>query len=611
MLATQHTIDIENGSIREGTIVKIKTFVPNMNPGHVMIVVLSMDILHTEAPLTMVLPEEAAAMFTEPALNVQSMPPAAPASAPAPAQAQAQAYGSYGGYGGYDASAAPAAAPPAQVYGGYDSAPAAPAPAPASASASSWNGGYGAGGMSSSFNTKPIQRDNSSQQVTPIRALNPYSNRWTLKARVTHKSEMKSWKNPKGEGTLFSIDLIDQDKTEIRGTFFKEACQKFYGQIAQGSVYFFSGGKLKPVQNRQFTNIVNDYEITFDNNSSITPAAEDGAIAVDAFNFVKISQIKDMEANTNCDVLGLVKEAGAVSTITSTKQGNKEIFKRDLTIVDDSNTEIRLTLWGKQAQDENAGWDSKPIVAFKGCKIGDYGGRTLSMMNNGSFTIAPQIEEGRQLFLWVQAQGGDVRNIHASSISGGGGGGGGGGRDLFENRKPCASIKTEDLGRGEKPDWPILKLNLIYAKADNDPWYTACTNGDCKKKVVENMQGGYRCEKCGIDSETCTRRYILSTQMGDYSGSEWFSFFDEQATALLGKTADEMYLIKTAGGGDEAFQAEIRKALFKQYIVKAKVKYEDVAATNEPRRKCSVVTLEPVNYKSESTKMLEAIAKYQ
>jgi replication factor A1 len=306
-------------------------------------------------------------------------------------------------------------------------------------------------------------------------------------------------------------------------------------------------------------------------------------------------------------VLGLVKDVGSLSTIVSAKQGNKEIFKRDLTIVDDSATEIRLTLWGKQAQDETIGWDAKPIVAFKGCKIGDYGGRTLSLLNNGSLTVAPKIPEGAALYQWVQAQGGDASNIKASNISSGGGSGGGG-KDLFENRKPVSSIKIEDMGHGEKPDWVQMKLNLLYAKADNDPWYTACTQENCKKKVVENMTGGYRCESCNIDTEGCVRRYILSTQMGDYSGSEWFSFFDEQATALLGKTADEMHNLKQLEG-DDVFQAEVRKALFKQYVVKAKVKVEDVRG--EMRKKCSVFSLEPVNFVTESQKMIEAIAKYQ
>lgn len=45
--------------------------------------------------------------------------------------------------------------------------------------------------------------------VQPISSLSPYHNRWMIKARVTHKSEIKSWANAKGEGKLFSATLVD------------------------------------------------------------------------------------------------------------------------------------------------------------------------------------------------------------------------------------------------------------------------------------------------------------------------------------------------------------------------------------------------------------------
>lgn len=54
------------------------------------------------------------------------------------------------------------------------------------------------------------------ESCIPISALNPYTNRWTIKARVTYKSEIRSWSNAKGEGTLFNIELLDSDNESIR-----------------------------------------------------------------------------------------------------------------------------------------------------------------------------------------------------------------------------------------------------------------------------------------------------------------------------------------------------------------------------------------------------------
>ena len=53
---------------------------------------------------------------------------------------------------------------------------------------------------------------------------------------MTKKSEMKTWNNSKGSGKLFSIDLVDSSKTEIRCAFFKEAAEKFFGSIEEGHV---------------------------------------------------------------------------------------------------------------------------------------------------------------------------------------------------------------------------------------------------------------------------------------------------------------------------------------------------------------------------------------
>ncbi len=65
-------------------------------------------------------------------------------------------------------------------------------------------GGYGYG----SNYGKSILRDEglpNQMNVTPISALNPYSNKWTIRARVTKKTDIKTWSNPKGQGLIFQL----------------------------------------------------------------------------------------------------------------------------------------------------------------------------------------------------------------------------------------------------------------------------------------------------------------------------------------------------------------------------------------------------------------------
>ncbi|CAM9765032.1 unnamed protein product, partial [Phaeothamnion confervicola] len=122
----------------------------------------------------------------------------------------------------------------------------------------------------------PVERRNQSF-FTPISQVNPYQNRWTIKARVTSKGDIRAWSNQRGEGQLFSIEMLDEAGGEIRATFFRDAVDKYYNMIEQGRVYTFSGGQVK-VANKQYSSVNNEYEIAFSSNAEIQPVADDPSI---------------------------------------------------------------------------------------------------------------------------------------------------------------------------------------------------------------------------------------------------------------------------------------------------------------------------------------------
>ena len=51
-----------------------------------------------------------------------------------------------------------------------------------------------------------------------------------MRVRITNKSEIKHWKNERGEGKLFSFDCRDFCG-EIRAVVFNEEVDKFYRRI--------------------------------------------------------------------------------------------------------------------------------------------------------------------------------------------------------------------------------------------------------------------------------------------------------------------------------------------------------------------------------------------
>lgn len=46
------------------------------------------------------------------------------------------------------------------------------------------------------------------------------TNRWTIKARVTVKSDVRTWSNAKGEGKLFSVNLLDETVRSVSSLHF-------------------------------------------------------------------------------------------------------------------------------------------------------------------------------------------------------------------------------------------------------------------------------------------------------------------------------------------------------------------------------------------------------
>lgn len=84
-----------------------------------------------------------------------------------------------------------------------------------------------------------------------------------------HKSEIKTWHNKNGEGKLFSVNLLDESG-EIRATGFKEQCDQLYDQFREGGVYYISNCAVK-LAKKQFSNVNNDYELTFQNESIVEP----------------------------------------------------------------------------------------------------------------------------------------------------------------------------------------------------------------------------------------------------------------------------------------------------------------------------------------------------
>ncbi|KAF8798141.1 replication factor-a protein [Phlegmacium glaucopus] len=428
--------------------------------------------------------------------------------------------------------------------------------------------------------------------IYPIEGLSPYQNNWTIKARVTQKSDIKSWSNPRGEGKLFNVTLMD-DSGEIRGTAFNLVADELYPKLEEGKVYYVSKARVN-LAKKKFSNVNNDYELSFERNTEVEECHEVTNVPMIKYNFVPLNALQELNKESVCDVIGVVKEVSPLSEITSSKL-NRQIPKRDLTLVDKSGFSVRMTLWGKQAEQYNV--EDTPIIAFKGVKVGDFGGRSLSMFSSSTMQVNPDIEECFALRGWYDSSGSvQTFQVH-SNIPGSSSAVGFNRSDI----RSLDEVKQAGYGMPDKPEYFSARATVMHIKADNIS-YPACPTSGCNKKVIE-MGGSWRCEKCNQSFEAPEHRYIMSLAVADYSGQAWLQGFNEVGVAIFNMTANELLAIKDRSLTE--YNAIMHQANCNTYNFSCRAKQDTYNETT--RIRYGISRIQPLNYKEEAMAMRDLL----
>lgn len=416
----------------------------------------------------------------------------------------------------------------------------------------------------------PSRSANSSMHgnIMPVEALSPYANKWTIKARVTNKSEVRTWHNKNGEGKLFSVNLLDESG-EIKATAFNDQCDAFYDVFQQDSVYYISQGDVKPAR-KQFSTLNNDYEISLSNSTIVEKAEDQSDVPKVMYNFTQIADIASVEKDAVVDVIGVLKEIGETSEITS-KTTFKTFSKRELTLVDNTQFSIRLTVWGSQATAFDAPLDS--VIAFKGVKVSDFGGRSLSLLSSGTMGVDPDVDEAHRLKGWYDATGkNDEFNNHESMRAQMGTGTTG----RNDQEKTIQQVKDERLGlNSDEAEYFQTKATIIFIKQDNIS-YPACPSPPeqkCNKKVTEEPDGSWRCEQCNKTYPKPEYRYIMSMNVADHTGQMWLSCFDDTGRMVIGMSADEFKDLGESGI-PQAAQSVLTDATWKTLTFRCRAKMD-------------------------------------
>ncbi|XP_007037579.2 PREDICTED: replication protein A 70 kDa DNA-binding subunit B [Theobroma cacao] len=455
-------------------------------------------------------------------------------------------------------------------------------------------------------NMAPSARMAMTRRVHPLVSLNPYQGNWTIKVRLTSKGNMRTYKNARGEGCVFNVELTDEDGTQIQATMFNEAARKFYEKFQLGKVYYISKGTLK-VANKQFKTLQNDYEMTLNESSVVEEAVnEETFIPETKFNFIPIDQLGPyVNGRELVDIIGVVQSVTSVSNIKR-KIDNENISKRDMTVADETKRTVVVSLWNELAN--NAGQelfdiaDKSPIVAIKSLKVSDFQGVSLSTLGKSTLLINPDMPEAKNLRSWYDSEG---KGSSMASVGSGLSPSKSGARSMYTDRVSLSHITGNPSLGEEKPAFFSIKAFISLIRPEQAMWYRACKS--CNKKVTEAVGSGYWCEGCQKNDEECSLRYIMVSKISDASGEAWVSGFNEEAERIVGCPADELDKLKSKEGEMNAYQQKLKEATWVPHLFRVSVTQNEY--NNEKRQRITVRAVAPIDFAEESRFLLEEIKK--
>ncbi|XP_076951339.1 replication protein A 70 kDa DNA-binding subunit B-like [Bidens hawaiensis] len=448
------------------------------------------------------------------------------------------------------------------------------------------------------------------RQVYPLASLNPYQGNWTIKVRLTAKGPMRHYNNTRGEGYVFSVELTDDDGTQIQATMFNTAARNFFEVFDLGKVYYISSGYLKRA-NKIYNRVDNDYEMTLNENSQVEEAVNETVLISETkFNFVPTDQLGQyLHKKELIDVIGFVQHVSSSMSIRR-KVDNKIVPKRDITITDDTMKSVIVSLWGPLATGIGNKlldmFDASPIVAIKSLRISGFGGITLSTITNTIIDINPNSPESHKLKTWYGSEGSttkfesvgstfktglinDAPSMYSDHV----------GLDYITNNPSLGEAKL-------LPVYYTTRAFMSFIKTNQPMYYHACKT--CNKKLTNNVGSGYSCEMCKTTQTDSNLRYVVSAKFSDTNGEAWMSLFADEAETIIGCSAAELENMKSKDDGS-AYQTQLKKATWVPHVFRLMVAPQEY--NNDKRQRITVKIVSPIDYAAEYKFLLDDISSTQ
>ncbi|XP_059077210.1 replication protein A 70 kDa DNA-binding subunit A-like [Cryptomeria japonica] len=251
------------------------------------------------------------------------------------------------------------------------------------------------------FSTElPSPQSTPSENISPIKSLNPYQNKWTIKGRVNHKCPIKAYNRATKNGHVFSFDIVDTEGCEIRVTCFDEIAQLHSNRVEVGSHYVISKGSIKEA-NTRYNKLNNHLEIILSDTSIVKHYTNEEEPNQQHSPFTPISELFQLTNNTLVDIIGVVLYVGDIIPIH--KKDGSQTQKRVVKINDLSGSTIDINLWGPMVEQRGLELknmltsDSVVILALRNAHVGYFNGKLINIIVATTLHINPPFPEAEPL----------------------------------------------------------------------------------------------------------------------------------------------------------------------------------------------------------------------
>jgi len=234
--------------------------------------------------------------------------------------------------------------------------------------------------------------------IISLANLSPYSNIWEIEVVLLKKDPIREWKKANSEGKVQNL-LVSDDSGRIRITLWREDVDKFQF-MEVGKMYKMSNMVIKPCD-KQFNKTGMDYELHSKMGMEIIEVQGNSKSGI-RYDFVKISEIENLEVEKTVDVTGILSTVEDLREV-NLKTQDRIASVRNITLVDDSLSQIRATLWGKDA--ENFEGTVGCALEIKCASVNEFQGKTLAFRSDTIFQLKDELDENSQkqtqnLFNW-------------------------------------------------------------------------------------------------------------------------------------------------------------------------------------------------------------------